>query len=369
MGGGYFPKRFLTEWVLLFLLLIFAEALMADEKSVKKDSLADSASWRSYIFSVVDTNAEGYGDAMQAIVDMETSLTHPDAISETNFESIRYDERGRLSEFRYTEEGESTSVSDLSRDEEGEIAGYPYQIPGASATWLFVHPTEGVAVGTDTGELYEFDEGEGRDENRFGSTVNAGKNSVGVVYAPTDGSLTYEQLRPGQNARWLRLFMEADRSGAAAGGDLFKAQADPFDTTSGERLPENIAVGTEGPSPEGLVIGESLEQAEAELFSGSPGISQFEGRTQDESSFSGLRVHTSVLEKTPALEEAPLRKDRMEEVEVTSSSSFGGVFTSGPIFPRELAGPWGSHPPRGGPQPGPPPPSVPEPPPPPPEPK
>lgn len=60
-------------------------------------------------------------------------------------------DRGYVYGRTWNRDGSSTATGD-----ESLIAGYPYMIPGARITWIFVHPTAGVLVGTDTGGLYRF---------------------------------------------------------------------------------------------------------------------------------------------------------------------------------------------------------------------
>jgi hypothetical protein len=55
--------------------------------------------------------------------------------------------------YGYTWNGSGSSIA---TGDEPVIDGYPYAIPGARVSWIFVHPTGKVLVGTDTGGMYQF---------------------------------------------------------------------------------------------------------------------------------------------------------------------------------------------------------------------
>ena len=141
------------------------------------DDTTVGASWRAWVFLVVDTDADGYGDSIQMVIDEgDGGLSHPTG---------------------------SLTDSDPTNRRFGDVSvggAFVYR-PGASPT-----------------------------DYRIARLILDTLIGDGDV-DPADPE--YDSPSGTNRAKWLRLFFSAFKTTATEGGALFKVNADPYDSTDG----------------------------------------------------------------------------------------------------------------------------------------
>lgn len=139
------------------------------------DNRNTGASWRAWIFCVVDTNSDGFGDAIQLIVDRgDSGLMKPSqAVSDPD----AYDRQF----------GDATAPN-------GDKIYQPWStVTNYRIKWI--------TLATVTSD--------GSDD---------------------DASVVFNSPSGANRCKWLRLFFVAEKTTATTGGSLFKVNADPYDT-------------------------------------------------------------------------------------------------------------------------------------------